>query len=750
MGGGRLTPLFFPGSVAVVGASREPNKVGHVILANLKDGGFRGSILPVNPHARRILGLKCYPTVAAAARSLGSNGKGSGVQSRRSDGSGAAGGTPHSDRIDLAVIALPAALVPDVIEDCGRAGVRAVIVISSGFRETGKEGMLLEKKLTAAVRRHSMALLGPNCLGLICSESHLNATFARSMPAPGGVALMSQSGALCTSILDWSARELVGFSRFVSMGNKAGVDESDLLRGWRTDRDVTVVAAYLEQVSDGQRFLREARLTTRKKPFIILKAGVTDAGARASSSHTGSLAGSEKAYRAAVLQTNAIMAANMEEFFDLVNLAARQGLPRRQGVAIVTNAGGPGILAADACEKAGLAPASFFGKTINRLRAVLPSAAGIYNPVDLMGDAGADRFREALGIIAADRNVGSIVVLVSPQAVTDIEGTAVAIVEHAGASDIPVAACFLGGRDIEAGVEILRRGGVPDFPFPERAVKSLAALTWYAGRRHDKFDKPRSYRVNRGKVRRIFDRARRDGDLKLGGLQVLEVFQAYGFKVPRGLLAHTPEEAAAIAADIGFPVVMKAVSPGLLHKTDVGGVLTDIDGAAAVRRGYEEIAASFKAHMPDALLSGIAVQEQVDGTREVIIGSARDPQLGPMLMFGLGGIYVEILKDVSFRIAPIAPAEARAMITEIRSFSLLSGSRGERPADIDAIVDALGRCSQLVTDFPEIVELDINPLLVKEKRSGVKRGDVKGGGLRRGDVKGGGAWVADARLVINP
>ena len=672
MGGGRLTPLFFPSSVAVVGAAREPSKVGHVILANLITGGFKGAILPVNPKARSILGRKCFPTVEAAASSPGAGAK----DSRKAGVRASHGSRKQAKPIDLAIIALPAALVPGIVEDCGRAGVRAAIVISSGFRETGKEGMQLERELAASARRHRMALLGPNCLGLICSEAHLNATFARSMPNPGGIGLMSQSGALCTSILDWSAREGVGFSRFVSMGNKAGVNEADLLMDWRVDGRVGVVAAYLEQVSDGPRFLREARRISRRKPCILLKAGVTDAGARASSSHTGSLAGSEKAYRAAALQTNSLMASSMEEFFDLISLAAGQPLPGRAGAAIVTNAGGPGILAADACEKAGLPLASFSSRTIKSLRAVLPAAAGIYNPVDLMGDAAADRYREALGIIAADRSVGSVVVLLSPQAVTDIEGTARAIAEHARSTRTPVAACFLGGKDVEAGARILRRGGVPVFPFPERAVRALASLAGYVARRRARFEEPHVFRVNHGRVRRIFERARRDGILRIGGLEALEVFKAYGLKAPESVLARTPAEAATAAAEMGFPVVMKAVSPGLLHKTDVGGVRVGVESATAARRTFEEIAAAMESHMPDALLTGVAVQEQIEGAREVIIGSARDPQFGPLLMFGLGGIYVEVMKDVSFRIAPIGGGEARAMLTEVKSFALLAGSRG--------------------------------------------------------------------------
>ncbi|MHB8859671.1 MAG: acetate--CoA ligase family protein [Thermoleophilia bacterium] len=742
MGGGRLTPLFFPNSVAVVGASREPSKVGHVIMANLIAGGYKGSILPVNPKARRILGRKCFPTVEAAGASLAAG------ASRRAGDSRSTSSRPAN--VDLAVIAIPATLVPEIIEDCGRAGVGAAIVISSGFRETGKEGMLLEKQLVAAARRHRIALLGPNCLGLICSQSLLNATFARSMPSPGGIALMSQSGALCTSILDWSARERAGFSRFVSMGNEADVNEADLLSDWRGDDGITVVAAYLEQVSDGQRFLSEARRISKKKPFVMLKAGVTDAGARASSSHTGSLAGSEKAYVAAARQTNSLMAGSMEELFDLIDLAAKQPLPRKAGVAIVTNAGGPGILAADACEKADLAPASFSSRTIKKLREALPAAAAVYNPVDLMGDAAAGRFRDALDIIAADRGVGSIVVLLSPQAVTDIEGTAAEIVEHSRSSRIPVAACFLGGKDVESGFEVLRRGGVPAFPFPERAVRALADLTRYALRRRERFEEPNAFRVNHGSVKRIFEAARRDGQLHIGGLQALEIFKVYGLKVPAGRLAHNSSEAAEIGREIGFPVVMKAVSPGLMHKSDVGGVRVGVTSAAAARRAFEEIDASVEAHLPGALLTGVAVQQQIEGAREVIIGSSRDPQFGPLLMFGLGGIYVEVMKDVSFRIAPIGGAEARSMLTEIKSFPLLAGSRGERPADIDAIIDAILRCSQLVTDFPEIVELDINPLLVREKARGGAGSGGKGRGGAGNDGREGGAWAADARLVIKP
>ena len=703
--GRRLAPLFFPTSVAVIGAAREPGKVGHTVLDNILKGGYQGKVLPVNPRADEIAGLKCYPSITTASEAAGT--------------------------VELAVIVIPASQVPGVIEECGAAGVSAAIVISAGFRESGREGLLLEQRLLETARRHRMPLLGPNCLGLITGENRLNATFARQMPLPGKVALMSQSGALCTSILDWSLKELIGFSRFVSFGNKADVNESDLLRDWRADSRVGVVCAYLEQVSDGQRFLTEARLTSRKKPFIILKAGITDAGARAASSHTGSLAGSERAYAAAVEQTNSLPARSMEDFFDLISLTSLTTLPGKGGVAILTNAGGPGILTTDACEKEGLRLAAFSRNTISRISNAVPGAGNLYNPVDILGDAESSRYRDALRILAADRDVASIIVILTPQAVTDIEGTARVIVEQVAATRKPVVGCFLGEQDIEVGLEALRRSGVPNFRFPERAVAALAKVHRYAERRRDeKVFEPVSFPVKKERVATALDFSRGGGYLHIGGFQALDVLKYYGLKVPKGRLARSPDDAAAIAAAIGFPVVMKVVSPNIMHKSDLGGIRVGVADAEGAREAFEDIQAAVRGNMPDALFLGVAVQEQVADAREVIIGVARDPQFGPLLMFGLGGIYVEVLKDVSFRIAPISRNDALQMMYEVKSYPLLSGARGEQPADTDAIVEAILRCSQLVTDFPGILELDLNPLLVKPR--------------------GQGAYVADARMVITP
>lgn len=703
--GGPLAPLFFPGSVAVIGASRQSGKIGNAVLLNLMAGGYQGRILPINPGVDEVEGLTAWPDIGEAVADAG--------------------------LVDLAVIAIPAPHVAGIVEECGRAGVKAAIVISAGFREAGREGWRHERQLVEAAHRHHVRLLGPNCLGLICSESKLNATFARTMPLAGNVALMSQSGALCTSILDWSIGEEIGFARFVSLGNKVDVDEVDLLKDWRRDGRVDVVAAYLEQVGDGAAFLKEARLLARKKPLIILKAGVTDAGARASSSHTGSLAGSEKAYRAAVTQTNALPASSMAALFDLISMTSLQPLPGKGGVAIITNAGGPGILAADACEREELRLASLSARTISRLARSMPAAASLYNPVDILGDADGERYRRALEIVASDRDVASVIVILTPQAVTDISGTADAVGALAAASPKPVAAAFIGGQDIRAGIRVLRRRGVPNFDFPERAVTALARLHSYVERRRrEKIEKPERFAVDRRRVSTAFEFSRGGGYLHIGGFQALDVLKAYGLNIPKGGLARSPAEAAAIAGRTGFPVVLKAVSPNILHKTDVGGIRVGIDSPAATRDAFEDIRSAVRQNMPDALFMGVAVQEMITGGREVIIGSSRDPQFGPLLMFGLGGIHVEVMEDVTFRIAPITRRDARQMMTGIRSFPLLAGVRGEGPADSDAIVEALLRCSQLVTDFPDILEMDLNPLLVRPR--------------------GEGAWVADARMVIAP
>ena len=691
-----LDTFFRPKSVAVIGASRDPEKLGYTVLANLKEGGYPGRLYPVNPKAGDILGLPAYPSVLDIP-----------------------------DPVDLAVVVIPYRFVPAVLEQCGQKGVPAVVVISAGFREAGREGLERERELIEIARKYDLRLIGPNCLGVIDTATPLNATFAAGMPPAGPIAFMSQSGALGTAVLDIAMAGRIGFSKFASLGNKADVSETDLLEAWGDDPASRVILIYVEGLPDGQKFMQVARQVTRHKPVVAIKSGVTKSGSRAVSSHTGSLAGSETAYKAAFQQAGVIRAPSMEALFDYALAFAYQPLLPGDRIGIVTNAGGPGILATDALEHANLEIPRLTHETVKALEDYLPGAASAANPVDVLGDALADRYEHAARLVLADPNVDGLIVIVTPQAMTEIEKTAHAVGRMSQETDKPILGCFMGEARIEAGVKILRQYGVPNYPFPERAAAALAAMNAYRREQERPIFEVQKCNVCMPPVRELFDRVRAEGRVSIGEAEAREVLKAYGFPIPRSRLAKTPEEAIEIAEEIGYPVVLKIASPDILHKTDVGGVKLNVGTPDDVRDAYDLIVYRAGRYVPGAQIWGCLVQQMVSGGREVLVGMSRDPQFGPLVAFGLGGIYVEALKDVAFRIAPFGRQEAEEMMREIRSYPLLEGVRGEPPADHEAMVDALLRVSQLVTDFPEIVELDINPLMVFDEGRGAMAIDMR-------------------------
>ena len=692
-----MLDLFFcPQSVAVVGASRDPEKLGYAVLANLDEGGYPGRLYPVNPKAKKILGLKAYPSVLDIP-----------------------------DPVDLAVVVIPYHFVPAVLEQCGQKGISAVVVISAGFREAGREGLEREMELVEIARKYHLRLIGPNCLGVIDTGTPLNATFAAGMPPSGPIAFMSQSGALGTAVLDIAMAGRIGFSKFASLGNKADVSEIDLLEAWGDDPTSRVILIYVEGLPDGQKFIQVARKVTRHKPVVAIKSGVTASGSRAVSSHTGSLAGSEAAYKAAFRQAGVIRATSMEALLDYARVFAYQPLLGGDRIGIVTNAGGPGILATDALEHAGLEIPRLARETVEALEAYLPGAASAANPVDVLGDALADRYEHAVRLVLADPNVDGLIVIATPQAMTEIEETAHAVGRMAQGVDKPVLGCFMGEARIEAGVKVLRRYGVPNYPFPERAATALAAMSVYRRERERPIFEVEPCVICISPVRDLFDRVRAEGRVSIGDAEAREVLEAYGFPIPESRLAKTPEEAVEVADEIGYPLVLKIASPDILHKTDVGGVKLNLRSPDDVRDAFDLIVYRAGRYVPGARIWGCLVQQMVPGGREVLVGMSRDPQFGPLVAFGLGGIYVEALKDVAFRVAPFSRQEAEEMIREIRSYPLLEGIRGQPPADHEAMVDALLRISQLVTDFPEIVELDINPLMVFEEGRGAMAIDMR-------------------------
>ena len=691
-----LGGFFAPRGVAVIGASRDPAKVGGAVLANILDAGFEGSVYPVNPHAEEILGLRSYATIADVP-----------------------------DPVDLAIIVVPATSSVDAVRDCGIRGIHSAIVISAGFRESGPGGAALERELVAAACAGDVRILGPNCLGLIATATSLNASFAPIMPSPGGISFLSQSGALGTAILDWARGEGIGLSHFVSLGNKADISEVDLIRAWTDDPTTAVVVAYLEAVSDGAAFVQAVRDITPRAPFIALTAGSSDAGAKAVSSHTGSLAGSRVAYEAAFRKAGAVHARTIQELFDLAEGFSRQPLPSGSGTVILTNAGGPAILATDACAAEGVSLASLDASTVTALRELLPPAASVYNPVDILGDAPAERFESAARILVRDPGVRSLVVILTPQAMTRPLETAEAIARVAAQSGITTLAVFMGDQTVREAEASLRSHGIPNYAFPERAVATLGAMQRHAYRRAVRPAEPLPIEADRAVVREAIDHAREAGRTFITESSADRIASAYGLRTPSSGLARDLADAQTLAEKIGFPVVMKIASPDVLHKSDIGGIVFDIASAPDVEAAYDAIMRRVLHRLPEARIWGVTIQEQLPPGREVIIGVNRDPAFGPILMFGLGGIYVEVLKDVSFRLCPVTRDEARDMIGEIRANALLRGARGEAPADIEAIVDAICRVSALAMEFDDITELDINPLIVGQRGAGAIAADVR-------------------------
>jgi acetyltransferase len=676
----------------VIGASTNTHKLGYAVLENLVNGGFLSDerkVFPINPKSKEILDLPAFPSVLDVV-----------------------------DPIDLAVIVIPYQLVPEALRTCGEKKIPAAIVISAGFREAGMEGLEREQELVEITREYGIRLIGPNCLGVIDTITPMNASFSAGMPPKGPMDFMSQSGALGTAILDWAQAGRLGLSKFVSLGNKADVSETDLLGAWGDDSASSVILCYIEGLPDGQEFIRTAREISKSKPIVALKSGITQAGSRAVSSHTGSLAGSEQAYQAAFNQAGVIRADSLEDLFDFALGFGYVTLLKGDRIAIVTNAGGPGILATDALERSGLKLARFDPERIRALEQFLPDAASAANPVDVLGDARADRYKFALEQVVSDPHVDGVLVILTPQAMTEIVETAEAVAEIASRVDIPLLACFMGEARVKAGVEVLGAHNIPNFAFPERAALVFQAMIKYRDYQLKPLPVFETIEADRLTVRETIDRVLGEGRVSIGDAEARSIITAYGMDIPPSEIAETPDRAVEIASEMGYPVVLKIASPDILHKTDVGGVKVGLGNPTDVRDAFELMTYRAQRYLPEARLWGCLVQKMVPPGLEILIGMNRDPQFGPLVTFGLGGIYVEILKDVAFRVAPYAREEVDEMLSEIRTSALLDGVRGEPPVDREAIIDALMRVGQMVIDFPEIAELDINPFVVYPEGQG--------------------------------
>ncbi len=703
--GRNLEPLFAPRSIAVVGASRREGTVGYGITRNLILGGFTGVVYPVNPKARSVMGTRCVPGVGAL-----------------------------EEAVDLAVLIVPAPVVEETIVQCAEMGTRHFVVISAGFKEIGGEGAERERRLRSVAEERGLSVLGPNCLGVIntADEVRMNASFARDMPAAGSIGLLSQSGALCTALLDYAKGRSIGFSRFVSFGNKADINEIDLMRSLADDVNTRVILMYIEDLSHGQAFVDAAYEITHRqnaKPILAIKTGRTPQGAAAAASHTGSLAGSDEVYDAVMAQAGVLRVETVEELFEYAHVFADQTLPKGRRLAIVTNAGGPGIMATDACIRYGLKLARFQDHTTKSLKFQMPPASSIKNPVDVIGDARHDRYRAALDAVCTDGGVDMVLVIVTPQTMTDVTEIARVVGETKEYCPKPIVACFMGLVDVRPGVEVLESFGIPTYVFPEDATRALSAKSRFAEWTRAPARGYRKYDVDEDAVERLIEKERQANRHSLIELRALELLEHYGFPVVPYRLAKNADEAAAAAEEFGLPVVLKIAGPSILHKTDVGGVRLNLKDEGEVRSAFDEMMTQVRGHVgDDAEIWGALVQKMLKTGKEIILGLTRDAHFGPLLMFGLGGIYTEALRDVSFRLAPIREGVASDMIKSIRSHRLLEGVRGEPPSDLDAIGDCLMRLSQMVTRHSQIKELDINPLIVYPR--------------------GQGAVVADARIIL--
>ncbi|HUF51169.1 MAG TPA: acetate--CoA ligase family protein, partial [Longimicrobiales bacterium] len=684
-----LDPVFRPRSIAVVGASRTAGTVGYEIIHNLLAGGFTGAVYPVNPFAEAVHSIPAYPTITAVPAA-----------------------------VDLAVIAVPKERVLAVAEECGAHGVRALVVITAGFKEIGPAGAARERELLALAHRYDMRMVGPNCLGVVntAHDVRMNATFAPIMPPAGPVSFMSQSGAMGVTLLDYAAEYGIGVNHFVSVGNKADVSGNDLIEYWADDAATRVILMYLENFGNPRKFTRIARNVTRVKPIIAVKAGRTAAGARAASSHTGALAGVDRATDALLAQCGVIRVDSVEELFDLAMAFGHLPVPRGNRVAVVTNAGGPGIIITDSCEALGLSVAELSPETQQRLRQNLPEEASVRNPVDMIATATPESYRIALEAVLADPNVdAAIAAFVPPLRVRQQDVARSIVAAHKAHPDKPMLAVLMGREGLPEGRAGLTENGVPGYIFPESAARALAAMYRYRRWLERPTGEVRTFAVDHERAAEILARAQSSGADYLSRTDVAAVLEAYGIAATRPVLARDAAAAVQAARDIGLPVVLKIDSPAIVHKTDVGGVALDIRSESEVRSAYEEMVAQVRERVPGAPINGVVVEPFVRGGRETIIGMSQDPSFGPVIMFGLGGIYVEAVDDVTFRVQPVSDVDAREMVQSIRGVKLLQGIRGEPPVDMCAIEEAIQRVSQLVGDQPTILELDINPFVVFER-----------------------------------
>lgn len=686
-----LEKIFYPDSVAIIGANKMKGTVPYDILIGILNADFNGVVFPVSPREKFIAGVKSYKYVIDI-----------------------------EDHVDLAILVFPSAVCHLALEQCGQKGIKSVIIISAGFREIGAKGLEREQQLKEIAAKYDISFIGPNCLGVINtdSRSHLNASFARQMPEEGPIGFLSQSGALCTAVLDYALAKHIGFSKFISFGNKADISEIDLLFYLMDDEKTKVILLYLEEVSNGRALLDAARKVIKKsgKPILIIKAGSTEAGAAAAASHTGSLAGSDEICDAAFEQAGVIRCSNIVEMFNRAIAFAYQPKPKDNKIAIITNAGGPGVLTTDAAIHSGLRLAQFSEETAKHLKRHLPSTANRSNPIDVIGDARADRYNAAMSATFKDNDVNAVFVILTPQSMTDIDLIAREVAKVSSHYNKPVYASFMGEADVQEGIEVLQRNRIPHYQIPESMADALSCVVQFHNRLKHIPSPPKIFSdVNNQKANKILDGIVAKGRSFLTEDEASEVLKNYGLPTLSMQVTTTAEEAMDAADKIGYPVVMKVVSEKLVHKTESGGIVLDIRSSKEAGKAFATIMDNVTQNLPKEDIKGIVVASMIPDGVEVILGMKRDPAFGPVLMFGMGGIHVEVYKDVSFRVAPISSEEAMDMIEKVKGYPLLKDFRGRKAKDIEQLKVCLMRLSQLAMECPQITELDINPLIVLEK-----------------------------------
>lgn len=697
-----MTGSFFlsPKSIAIIGASDKEGSVGRAITSNILKG-YTGTIYPISPTRETVFDKKAFKTVLDVP-----------------------------EPIDLAVVVTKNDVVPAVLEECGKKGIKGAVVITAGFKEVDEEGAKLERRLGEIAKQYNIRIIGPNCLGVmnLAPQTMMNSTFLKVTPKSGGIALVSQSGAICAALVEDASAQGIGFSAVISMGNKVDLNEVDMLKMLAEHDQTKVIVMYLEDMTNGREFLRVCKQITRlasvKKPVLVLKSGRSPEGAKAAMSHTGALMGSDEIYDALLTQAGAIRVDSMEELFDYATAFSKQPLPTKGELVIVSNAGGPAIISTDACSKLGLKMANI--EDIRpQINAVIPPWGTSRNPVDIVGDADFNRFEHVLNLVLAHKNVGSVIAMCTPSATLDYNKLAEVIVNTSKKYDKTILASLMGLDEGIKNKEILADGGIPHYKYAEGAIRALKAMVRFTQWSHAQEGRIQESKANKKKVEQIFAKVRADGRKNLLEEEGQEVLKAYGVPLPKSILATKDREAVSAAKKIGYPVVMKIASPQIIHKSDAGGVKVGLKTPQEVKKAFKEIIKNAKKYDKKATIKGVLVQEMVKGGKETIIGSKQEPGFGPVVMFGMGGIYVEVLKDVTFRIAPITNLEADEMISSIKTSKLLQGVRGEKASDVQKLSECLQKISQLVTDFDEIKELDLNPALVFEKGKGCKVVDVR-------------------------